>query len=107
MAGPALKVSPPVVPVGVMLKATRDWLLSLAGPTLMAEVKLGTVCAPASSFTVAGLSARLKVGASLTALTVMVKVWAALVLTWGEVLEPLSVSVTLNVAVPLALGAAW
>src|SRR5687767_120615 len=42
-----------------------------------------------------------KLGGSLTALTVIVNVCAALVLTFGDTPEPLSSSVTLKVAVPL------
>jgi hypothetical protein len=45
-----------------------------------------------------------KLGASLTAETVIVKVCAALVLLLGAVPLPLSVSVTLKVAVPLAFA---
>src|SRR5215210_3979276 len=105
MLGPAEKVRPPVLPVGVRLKLTRVWLLSLAGPVLRLVAKLGTVCAPASSFTVGALAGRVKLGGSLTAETVIVKDCAALVLTFGGVPLLLSVSVTLKVAVPLAFAA--
>ncbi len=66
--------------------------------------KVLTVCAPASSFTAAGLPASVKVGASFTALTVMVKVCAALVFALGGTLLPLSLKVTLMFAVPLVFG---
>jgi hypothetical protein len=45
------------------------------------------------------------VGGSLTAVTVIVKLCGALVLLLGGTLLPLSVSVTLKVAVPFEFGA--
>ena len=45
------------------------------------------------------------VSENLPALTVIVKKWSVEMLTFGEALLPLSASVTLNVAVPLALSA--
>src|SRR6266404_2940790 len=42
-----------------------------AGLTLAGDMKVDTDCAPASSFTAAGLPGTVKVGASLTALTVI------------------------------------
>src|SRR3954452_3995846 len=102
MLGATAKVRPPVLPVGVRLKLTRVWLLSLAGPALRLVAKPGTVCAPASSVTGGALAGRVKLGGTLTAVTVMVKDCAVLVLTFGGVPLPLSVSVTLKVAVPLA-----
>src|SRR2546429_236677 len=92
---------------GEIAEAAGSLKEKLAGPTLMAGAKLATVCEPASSLPAAGSPATVKVGASLTALTVMVKVWAALVLTLGGTPLPLSVRVTLKVAVPLASAAVW
>ena len=58
--------------------------LSFGGPGVMLVAQLATVCAPASSATV--WSAPLvKLGASLTAVTVMVKLCGALVLLLGGV----------------------
>ena len=76
--------------------------LHLLGWKLVA--KLLTVCAPASSLAVAGLLGIWNVGASLTALTVIVKLCCALVFELGATLLPLSLSVTLIVAVPLVLA---
>src|SRR3989442_264085 len=105
MPGAVVNVKPPVEPVGVTVKPIV-WLLSLGGPLLMLVAKLATVTRPASSLLLV-VAGRLKLGASLIGLTVMVKVWAALVLEFGAgALRPLSVSVTLYVAVPLALAAA-
>src|SRR5207244_13527574 len=106
MAGPEVKVKPPVEPVCVRLKLTRVCALSFAGPTLRAVAKLGTDCAPASSLLLVEVDGRVKLGASLIALMVMVKLWAALVLlVGGGVPGPVSTSVTLNVAVPFESGA--
>ena len=46
-----------------------------------------------------------KLGASLTAVTVMVKVWVALVSTPPLAVPPSSWMLTVTVAVPLALAA--
>ena len=63
-------------------------------------IQLATACAPASSLLAGGLAA-VKVGASLTAVTVMVKSRVAV-----PVGPPrLSVAVRRTVAVPLVLGA--
>src|SRR5262245_28995209 len=105
MAGAWVKVRP-VPPLGTRLKV-NVWPDSLGGPELMLLVKPGTVCGPESSSIAGGSAGRLKVGASLTALTVIVKSCGALVLLLGGgALGPLSCKVTRNVAVPLALGAA-
>ena len=80
------------------------WPLSLAGPALMPVAQPATVCAPASSSTVWS-APFVKLGASLTAVTVIVKVCAALVSTPPLAVPPLSCSVTVTVAVPLALAA--
>src|SRR5947207_3353099 len=105
MAGSVAKVNPPVELVSVTVKPTSDWALSFAGPTLMPEAKPATVCAPASSL-LEGLAARLNVGESLIALTVIVKVLITLVLLLGGGPPgPLSRNVTLKVAVPLELSA--
>lgn len=104
MVGAVVKVNPPVEPVCATFKLTSVWLDSFAGPALMAVAKPATVCAPAFS-AATGLAPRVKVGASLTKLTVIVKD-CVLLLTFGAVFEPLSVSVALKVAVPLVSGAA-
>ena len=63
-----------------------------------------TVWAPASSSTV--WSAPLvKLGASLTAVTVMVKVWVALLSTPPLAVPPSSWMLTVTMAEPLALAA--
>src|SRR5437773_1607606 len=103
MAGAWLKTRPPVVPVWVGLELTRVWLDSFAGPVLRLVAKLVTVTGPASSRLLVVVEGSAKLGASLTATTVIVKTWAAEVLTFGETLLPLSVRVTLKVAVPLLL----
>src|SRR5438874_1776508 len=76
-----------------------------AGPPLMAVAQLGTLWAGASSRTV--WSAPLvKLGASLTAVAVMVNVCGALVSTSpGLAVPPLSMATMVTVAMPLALGA--
>ncbi len=102
MAGGVVKVRLPAGLVWVTVKPTRGWLLSLAGPGVIAVAKPVTVVGPI--FSVAcGLAPRLNVGGSLMKLTVMVNV-CVLLLTLGATLEPLSVSVALNVAVPLVPG---
>src|SRR5438874_794964 len=107
MAGGVVKDRTPVEPVMAMLKETSVWLAcSLAGPTLRLVAKLATDCGPASSSTVGGLPPSVKVGASLTGLTVMVQVWGALVLTLGGAPEPLPARRSSDLAVPLASAAA-
>src|SRR5581483_7672141 len=109
MAGACVKVRAVSGPVRSTLKATSVWpaAASSGGPTLRFVAKPLTVTGPASSLLLVELDGRVKLGGSLMGLTVMVKVWAALVLEFGGVLLPLSVRVTLNVAEPLAFGAAW
>src|SRR5436190_2026204 len=106
MLGACAKVRPPVVPAGVRLKLTNVWVDSLAGPTLGFEAKLSAVTRPASSLLLV-LAGNVKVGGSLTATTVMVKVWAAQVWRAGGGERALSVRVTVKVAVTLLLAAAW
>src|SRR5688572_11759676 len=101
--GAVVNVSPPVVPVGVRLNVSVCGPSS-AGPKLMAAAVFAIDCAPASSFT-AGGAASVKLGASFTAFTVIVNVCTPLVLLLGATFDPLSLSVTSNVAVPLELGA--
>src|SRR5262245_59147524 len=80
------------------------WLASSAGPALIVVAQPATVWAPASSRTV-WLAPLVKLGASLTALTVIVKVWAALTFT-PPLRAPLSSCTwTVTVALPLALPA--
>ena len=47
----------------------------------------------------------MKLGASLTAVTVMVKLWSAETATLGGAMGPLSWACTVMVALPLALAA--
>ena len=63
-----------------------------------------TVCAPASSFTVSS-APLVKLGASLTGVTVIVNVWTRCVSTPPLAVPPLSWICTLTVAEPLALAA--
>ena len=80
------------------------WPDSSAGPALIAVAQSGTLCAAASSLTV--WSAPLtKLGASFTAVTLMTKVCSALVSTPPFDMPPLSVSLTVIVADPLAFAA--
>src|SRR5688572_20791775 len=103
MTGPALNVSVPVLPVGVRRKLSV-WPPSF-GPAFMPVAKPATLWAPASSLDAAGFEIALNVGALLMPFTVMVKVCAADVLTFGATLLPLSESVTETVALPKALTA--
>ena len=80
------------------------WPASSAGPAQIAVAQGLTVCAPASSADV-GFAPGVKLGASLTAATVMVKVCGAEVSTPPPAVPPLSESVSVIVAVPLALAA--
>ena len=57
----------------VLTVNVKVWPASLAGPTLIPVAHPATVCAPASSFTV-WLSPSVKVGASFTAVTLIVTV---------------------------------
>ena len=63
--------------------------------------KPATLCAPASSATL-WLAPMVSVGASLTALTVMVNSWAAEVSTPPLAVPPLSLTSTVTLATPLA-----
>ena len=70
------------------------------GPGLM-PVRC-TICCPAFTATLAGVGDKSSVGAWLTGVTVTMKVWV--VEAVAPPLMPLSVTVTVIVAVPLALG---
>src|SRR5438270_836767 len=80
------------------------WPLSSDGPAEMAVAQPATVCG-SEERRVGWLAPLVKLGASLTEVTVMVKVWAALVSTPPLAVPPLSCSWTVTVAVPLALAA--
>jgi len=83
----------------------RTWPASSAPPPgEMSVAKPGTVCAPAFSVTV-WLGPMVKLGASLTGFTVMVKFCGALVSLPPLAVPPSSDSVTVMVALPLALAA--
>ena len=77
---------------------------SSAGPAEMAVAKPLTVWAPESS-SVIWLAPTVKLGASLTAGTLIVKVCTAEVSTPPLAVPPLSCSATATVALPLALAA--
>src|SRR5688572_20033530 len=101
--GAVVNVSPPVVPVGVRLNVSVCGASS-GGPKLMAAAVFATGRARESSLT-AGGAASVKLGASFTAFTVIVKVCTPLVLLLGNTLDPLSLSVTSSVAVPWEFAA--
>ena len=103
MLGAVENISPAVLAVCVTVNV-GVCVDSLAGPTLMAVAKLETVCRAASSLIVTGFPASVKLGASLTGLTVMVKVFETLVSAPPLAVPPLSINTTLNVAVPFALA---
>ena len=62
MVGGVVNAKVSVELVGVTVKPTSVWLLSLGGPALRLVAKLATVCAGAFSLTV-GTLASVKVGA--------------------------------------------
>ncbi len=70
------------------MKSTA-WPDSFAGPAEIAVAQPLTDCAPASSFTVWS-APFVKLGASFTAFTVIVKVWVALSFTPPLAVPPLS-----------------
>jgi hypothetical protein len=78
--------------------------LSSAGPALMPVAQLAIVCAPALSADVWS-APFVKLGASFTAVTVIVNVCVALASMPPLAVPPLSLSCTVMVAVPLALAA--
>src|SRR3954471_23869891 len=79
---------------------------SSAGPVDIADARPGSDCAPASSSTVwSGDAGSVKLGASLTPVTVMVNVLVGLVSTPLFAVPPLSVRCTLTTAEPFALDA--
>src|SRR5205814_2169231 len=88
----------------VTVKVT-DWPLSSAGPAEMA-VAQAALYAPESSSTVTS-PPLVNDGASLTALTVMVKVCGAELSTPPLTVPPSSWRVTVTVALPLASGAGY
>ncbi len=98
-AGPAENSPGLVLPVTLKV---RVWVPP--SPSLMAVAQGFTVCAPASSFTVWS-GPLVKLGASLTGVTVMVKLCAVEVSTPPLAVPPLSCSTSVIVAVPLALAA--
>src|SRR4051812_19406102 len=107
MEGGEVKARLPVVPRTVTLYCATVWLASSvaeAGPGWKFDATPPIDRAPASSPAVTLLT-RSKVGWSFTAFTVIVKVRGVLVLTLGDVPSPLSVAVTLIVAVPFVSGA--
>ena len=82
------------------------WPDSLAGPFEMLVAKAATVCAAESSITAwSGAAGRSKLGASFTAVTVIMNVCAALVSTPPLAVPPLSDTLNVIVAVPFALAA--
>ena len=101
IAGPALNIA------GLLLLTT--WKVTVcaassAGPVLIAVAQGVTVCAVAfcNTLTSAPLT---KLGASLTAVTLITKLCVALVSTPPSAVPPLSLMRTVRVAVPLALAA--
>src|SRR2546425_1221252 len=88
----------------LLLKMTKvsPWLDSLGGPLLIAVAQLLEVCGPASSFTVWS-GPLVKLGASFTEPTVMVKLCAGLVSTPPLAVPPSSCNCTVTVATPLEL----
>src|SRR5438876_1195585 len=107
MAGALVNARLPVVPVTVTLNVSV-WPASsvaVAGPRARLRAWPSAVCAPAFSFTAAGLPGNAKLGASFTALTVIVNVWAALVFTLGEIGRASCRERVLTVAVAVVLEA--
>src|SRR5262245_32015051 len=106
MAGAVANASEP----GAVTTVTRyvgvwpAWSVAAAGPGWKPVTGPGTRCGPGSSATAGGSPARVKFGASFTALTTSVNVRVRL-LTFGAAPGPLSVSVTWTVAVPFVFGA--
>ena len=80
------------------------WPDSSGGPGSNPVAQPATVCAPASSSTVWS-GPLVNDGASLTAVTVIVKVWMALVSSPPLAVPPLSWTSSVIVATPLASGA--
>ena len=104
MLGVVVNVRPPVVAPAVK-RNVNVCPASSAGPGLMLLAKFATETGPTSSFTAAGLPASVKLGGSLTGVTVIVKVCGSLVSTPFMALPPLSFSVTVMFAVPCAPAA--
>ena len=76
---------------------------SSGGPALMNVAQPVTVCAPASS-SVVWLAPLVKLGASLTAVTVIVSIFVVASMPPFAV-PPLSLTVTVTIALPLAFAA--
>ncbi len=98
-AGPALNRPGLVLPVRLKV---RLWPDSLAGPAEMAVAQAVRVWGPAFSRTVGSVPA-VKLGGSLTGVTLMTQLWAALVSTPPLAVPPSSDRVRVRVAEPLAL----
>ena len=81
-----------------------DWRNSSAGPRLSAVIQPGMICSGASSSTT-GSGPLLNVGGSLTGRMVRLKLCGALRSAPPLSVPPLSTSVTVTSAVPLASGA--
>ena len=102
--GAALKVRLPVADSTVVVKL-RVWADSSGGPAEIAVWKFVKVCGPALSSTDAEVPP-VKLGASLTAVTLMTKVCGAEESIPPLAVPPLSCSTSVIVAVPFAFAAA-
>ncbi len=103
--GATLKVSVESAEIWVTLKA-RVCPLSSEGPALITVANVAIVCTPASSSTAGVADGSVNDGASFNASTVMVNDCVLDVFAFGAAFAPLSVSTTLNVAVPEVFGVA-
>src|SRR2546423_1187598 len=90
IAGAAEDVNPPVLLTNETVNATVC-ALAFAVAAVIDVAKFEIDCAPAASSAEPGLAAIVNVGASFTALTVIVKFCDPLTFTFGAVLLPLSV----------------
>jgi hypothetical protein len=100
-AGPALKSAAFVLFVTLNVSVCPA---SSDGPALIAVAQPATVCSPDSS-RAAWLAPAVKLGASLSGVTVIVKVCGADASTPPPAVPPLSWSTTVMVDTPVALGA--
>ena len=103
MAGRTANRAALVLPVRVKV---RTWPASSVGPALIPVAHPMTVVSPLSSTTAIGSVPLMKLGASFTAVMVIVKVCGADVSSPPPAVPPLSCSSTVIVAVPFAFGAA-